>query len=149
MKAQKAKSQCLKEQLLTTYSKLDSEVKKRARTDKKAFMDKLADEVEEGAQKQDMATLYKITKSLAATVAGGFKNNDVPVMDSDRNVITGRVEQMQGWKYHFQCVHNREAPNIHGNISENDNDQEEDTNPRSLMKLKMQSATLNHCIYKC
>ena len=81
-KAQGAKSQRLKEQLQTTYSELDREVKKRTRADKKAFMEKLADEAEESAQKQDMATLYKITKSLA----GGFKNNDVPVKDSDRNV---------------------------------------------------------------
>ena len=105
-KAQEAKSQRLKEQLQTTYSELDREVKKRARADKKAFMEKLADEAEEAAQKQDMATLYRITESLG----GGFKNNDVAVKVSDRNFITGIVEQMQRWKNHFQSVLNREAP---------------------------------------
>ena len=85
------------------------------------------------------ATLYKITKSLA----GGFKNNDVPVRDSDGNVITGIVEQMQRWKNHFQSVLNREAPNIHANIPENDIDLDVDTNPPSLDKVKMQLGTLN------
>ena len=65
----------MKEQLQTTYTKLDHEVKRKARADKKAFMEKLADEAEEAAQKQDMAMLFKITKSLA----GGFKNNNIPV----------------------------------------------------------------------
>ena len=50
-KAQEAKSQRLKEQLQTsTYSELDREVKKRARADKKVFMEKLADEAEEATQ---------------------------------------------------------------------------------------------------
>ena len=99
---------------------------------KKEFMEKLADEVEEAAQKQDMATLYKITKSLA----GGFKNNDVPVKDLDGNVITGIVEQMQRWKNHFESVLNRDAPSIHVNIPENDINLDVDTNPPSLDEVK-------------
>ena len=60
-KLQEVKSQCLKEQVQTKYSELDREVKKKARADNKAFTEKLADDAEEAAQKQDMATLYKIT----------------------------------------------------------------------------------------
>ena len=83
------------EQIHTKYFELDREVKKKARADKKAFTEKLADDAEEAAQKQDMATLYKISKSLA----GGFKkSNDVPVKDSDGNATTGITEQMQRWK---------------------------------------------------
>ena len=129
-KALEAKSQRLKEKLQTTYSELDREVKKRTIGDKKAFMEKLAEEVEEAAQKQDMGTLYKITKSLA----GGFKNNDVPVKDSDGNVITGIVEQMQRWKN--QRVLNREATSIHANIPDNDSGLDVDTNPPSLDEVK-------------
>ncbi|XP_068671094.1 uncharacterized protein [Montipora foliosa] len=129
-KALEAKSRRLKEKLQTTYSELDREVKRRTRGDKKAFMEKLAEEVEEAAQKQDMGTLYKITKSLA----GGFKNNDVPVKDSDGNVITGIVEQMQRWKN--QSVLNREATSIHANIPDNDIGLDVDTNPPSLDEVK-------------
>lgn len=71
-KAQEAKSQRLKKQLQTTYSELDREVKKRARANKKAFMEKLAGEAEEAAQKQDMATQYKITKTR---LGGRFQSN--------------------------------------------------------------------------
>ena len=131
-KAQEAKSQRLKEQLQTTYSELNRKVKKRARADKKAFVEKLADQAEEATQKQDMVTLYKITKSLA----GGFKNNDVPVKDSDGNVITGIVEQMQRRKNQFQSVLNREVPCIHANIPENDIALDVDTNPPSLDEVK-------------
>ena len=63
------KLQCSKEQLQTKYSELDRGLKTNARADKKALTEKLADDAEEAAQKQDMATMYKITKSLA----GGFK----------------------------------------------------------------------------
>ena len=104
-KALEAKSRRLKEKLQTTYSELDHEVKKRTRGDKKAFMEKLAEEVEEAAQKQDMGTLYKITKSPA----GGFKNNDVPVKDSDGNVITGIVEKMQRWKIRASSIEKQPA----------------------------------------
>ena len=79
-----------------------------------------------------MATLYKITKSLA----GGLKNNDVPIKDSEGNAITGIAEQMQRWKKHFQSTLNREAPSIHVNIPENVNDLEVDTNPPSLGEVK-------------
>ena len=88
-KLQEAKSQCVIEQIQTKYSELDREVKKKERADNKAFTEKLADDAEEAAQKQDMDTLYKIIKSLA----GGFKkSNDVPVKDSDGNATTGITE---------------------------------------------------------
>ena len=67
-KAQETKSQSLRKQLQNTYSELDREVKKRARANKKAFMEKLAQEAEEAVQ-QDMATQYKITKTR---LDGGF-----------------------------------------------------------------------------
>lgn len=40
------------------------------------------------APKQDMATLYKITKSLADV----FKNSYVPIKDSDGNVTTDIIK---------------------------------------------------------
>ena len=93
----------MKKKLHTTYSDLDREVKKRARED----------DAEEAAQKQDIITLNKITKS----VAGAFKNNVI-------------LEQMQ--RPQKSLVFNRGAPSIHANISENDNERHMDNNPQSL-----------------
>ena len=68
-----AKSQRLKEQLQSRYSEPDKEVQRKTRADERAFIKNLADEAESAAQTQNMATLYKITKTLT----GGFKNSDV------------------------------------------------------------------------
>ena len=86
-----AKSQRLKEQLQSRYSELDKEVKRKTRADKRAFIENLADEAEAAAQTQNMATLYKITKTLT----GGFKNSDVPVKDVDGNVVTCEAKPTQ------------------------------------------------------
>ena len=58
------KSHRQKAQLQTLYSALDKEVKKSARADRKAYIEKIAEEAEAAASKQDMGTLYKLTKSL-------------------------------------------------------------------------------------
>lgn len=62
----------MQEQPQATYCELDHEGKKKARADKKSFIEKLGNKVEEATQKQDMFKLYKTTKSLAC----GFKDND-------------------------------------------------------------------------
>ena len=108
-----AKSQRLKEQLQSRYSELDKEVKRKTRADKRAFIENLADEAEAAAQTQNMATLYKITKTLT----GGFKNSDIPVKDVDGNVVTCEVKQTQRWKTHFETILNKCAT-ICGGIME-------------------------------
>ena len=60
-------------------------MKRQTKAEKKAFIEKLADEAEVAAQTQNIATLYKITKILV----GGFRNNDVPVKGVNEDVIIG------------------------------------------------------------
>ena len=43
--------------------------------DKRKFVERLAEEAEEAAGRQDLKTLYRINKMLN----NGFKNSDVPV----------------------------------------------------------------------
>ena len=69
---------------------------------------KLVDEAETAANTQNIAALYNITKTLA----GGFRNSEVPVKDINGNVITGVAEHTQIWKSHFETILNKEAPNI-------------------------------------
>ena len=53
-----------------------------AKADKKSFMEGFAEEAEEAARKQDLKTLYRITKTLS----GGLKNTDVPVKNTNGNL---------------------------------------------------------------
>ena len=46
------------------YSELEKEVKRNTKTNKRAFIENLADETETAAQTQNVATLYKITNTL-------------------------------------------------------------------------------------
>jgi heme oxygenase len=55
------RSERLKEQLRKIYTELNKGVKKMARTDKKDYIEKLA---EEAACRNDLKTLYKINKQL-------------------------------------------------------------------------------------
>ena len=59
-----AKSPRLKEEISREYVDKAKEVKNRARNDKRHFMDGIASEAEEAAGRQDVKTLYRITKRL-------------------------------------------------------------------------------------
>ena len=63
---------------------LDHEGKKLTKQDKRKFVERLADEAEEAAGRQDLKTLYRLNKMLS----NGFKNNDVPVKDIIGNVLS-------------------------------------------------------------
>ena len=66
----------------TRYAELNREVKRTAKADKKSFMEGFAEEAEEAAGKQDLKTLYRITKTLS----GGLYNTDVPVKNTNGNL---------------------------------------------------------------
>ena len=76
------------------------------RADKKDYIEKLADEAEEAAGRNDLKTLYKINKQLN----NGFKNCDVPVKNKNGMVIETEAEELQRWKEHFESVLNRPDP---------------------------------------
>ena len=74
--------------------------------DKRRFVERLADEAEEAAGRQDLKTLYRINELLN----NGFKNNDVPVKDIDGNVLSKETEKLARWKEHFKSILNRPEP---------------------------------------
>ena len=133
-----AKSQRMKEQLQSKYSELDKEVKRKTRADKRAFIENLADEAEVAAQTQNMAMLYKITKTLT----GGFKNSDVPVKDVDGNVVTCEAKQTQRWKTHFETILNKEAPRNQAEIPENKENLKVNTDPPSAEGVRKAIRTM-------
>ena len=98
----------------------------------------MADEAEAAAQTQNMATLYKITKTLT----GGFKNSDIPVKDVDGNVVTCEAKQTQRWKTHFETILNKEAPRNQAEIPESKEDLKVNTDPPSAEEVRKAIRTM-------
>ncbi|XP_055997865.1 craniofacial development protein 2-like [Ostrea edulis] len=88
------KSKRQKDQLQAEYRAIDREVKRSARADRKAYTEKLAYEAEQAASKQDMQTLYRITKTLA----GKFQSSELPIKDKRGNVLSKEEDILKRWK---------------------------------------------------
>lgn len=73
-----------KTQLQKSYSALDKEVKRNVRAGRKTYIERIAEEAETAALKQDMGTLYKLTKSLT----NGFRSTDIPTRDQSGRIMT-------------------------------------------------------------
>ena len=104
-----------------------------AKADKKSFMEGLAEEAEEAARKQDLKTLYRITKTLS----GGLKNSDVPVKDTNGNLISSKTGKLECWKEHFQTILNRPEPTETTQIPEAEEDMDVNTDQPTLEEVKM------------
>ena len=84
--------------------------------DKRKFVERLAKEAEEAAGRQDLKTLkaYRINKMPN----NGFRNNDVPVEDTDGNVLSKEAEKLARWKEHFESILNWSEPEqVQSNLS--------------------------------
>ena len=77
-----------------------------AKSDRKEFVDKLADEAGKAASRQDLTSLYTTNKMLN----NGFRSSDVPVKDTNENVISKEAEERSRWKEHFEQILNRADP---------------------------------------
>ena len=93
-------SERVKGQLKQKYSELDKEVKQLTKKDRIEYVEDLASEAEEAARRQDLRTLYKITKSLNGNVRSG----NFPIREKEDNVITDDddSEDVSSWQNHFQ-----------------------------------------------
>ena len=130
-KINNTRSERLKEKHRSFYSELNKQVKRMTRADKKDYIEKLADEAEEAAGKNDLKTLYKINKQLN----NGFKNCDVPVKNKNGMVIEKEAEKLQCWKEHFESVLNRPDPPHLADIQPADTDLDICTDPPSLEEV--------------
>ena len=101
------KPERVKDQLKRSYTQTDREVKRLANVDKKAYVERLADEAEEAARRQDLKTLYRITKTL---------NNNVLVKNKEDNIIFSEADKIPLWKEHFQTIQNRPEPCVIADI---------------------------------
>lgn len=108
----RAQTQAAKER----YSQKNKEVKKSARKDKRTFIDNLATEAQDAAYKNDLKTLYNITKQLS----GRRINSNKPVKDKEGNFISNNTDQLNRWKEYFTECLNREKIGNPPDIPEGD-----------------------------
>ncbi|XP_035663420.1 uncharacterized protein LOC118407108 [Branchiostoma floridae] len=88
------------------YNSADRKVKKSCRRDKRKWISDKAAEAEEAASKQDMKTLYRITKTLS----GKRRQINKPVQDKNGKLLATKEQQMERWRDHFKEILNRTPP---------------------------------------
>ena len=111
---------------MTQGNKLQQEYQERNKTvkeknpkrDKKAYVEKLANEAEIAARQNNSRELYKITRQLA----GKNKSTSRPIRDKQGNLLTKESLQLQRWKEYFQDILNRPPPYSIPDIEETNED---------------------------
>ena len=131
-KMNSTRSERIKNQLRTQYSTLNKDVKKMAKADKKAYVEGLAEEAEQAAGRQDLKTLYSITKTLN----GKYTHSNVPVRDKEGKVLSKESEQVPRWKEHFESLLNRPDPMTVPDIQAAREVLDINTDPPTLIEVK-------------
>ena len=88
------------------YAEANGEVKRYIRTDKRNFVDRMAQETEEAAASGNLKQLYDITKKLT----GKFGRTERPVKGKNGSVLMGVDKQPSRWAEYFEELLNRPAP---------------------------------------
>ena len=99
------RTRAAKKEAQKQYAEANSEVKRNNRTDKRNFVDRVAQEADEAAASGNMKQLYDITKKLT----GKFGRTEGPVTDKNGSVLIGAVKQLSRWAEYFELL-NRSAP---------------------------------------
>ncbi|KAL0187117.1 hypothetical protein M9458_018787, partial [Cirrhinus mrigala] len=101
-KLTEAKSGRLQERYLQQYREANKTVKRMVRADKRAFMDNLATQAEDAADRGEQGTLFRITKALSGKHHGSA--SAPPIKDKKGRLLTTEKEQEARWAEHFQEV---------------------------------------------
>ncbi|XP_078381429.1 uncharacterized protein LOC144664193 [Oculina patagonica] len=83
-KINSTRSERVKDRCRKKYQELDKEVKRMAKRGKKDYVENLAEEAEEAAARQDLKTLYTISKTLR----GGYRSGNRPGKDKNGRVLS-------------------------------------------------------------
>ncbi|XP_013384015.1 uncharacterized protein LOC106154262 [Lingula anatina] len=127
-----SKSPRLVEQVRAAYKSKDKKVKKSARSDKRAFVEKLASEAEQAAAQGDMGTVYKITKQLS----GSHNNYSAPVKDKNGKTLSTERKQAARWVQHFKEVLNHPDPSEPANPTPADGILDINTDPPTREEVR-------------
>ena len=112
-------------------------VKKSVKTDKRKFVEGLAQEAEKAAASRDMKQLYDTTRKLA----GKFKTSERPIRDKNGSVLMGADKQLNRWAEHFEELLNRPAPQNQPDIQPAETDLPKDCNKPNRQEIKNGNCT--------
>ena len=88
------------------YTEANREVKNSLRSDKRKFMEDIAETAEQAVAMGNMKEVYDATKKLC----GKYSRPEVPVKNKDNRPLSGQEAQLQRWAEHFEELLNRPAP---------------------------------------
>ena len=94
----------VKSQLRKKYGEKKSGVKKSIGTDKRIWMNGIANKPEDAARNQHMRTLYGVTKTLC-----NERSRRSAVLDKEGNLLGSKDDTQARWREHFKEILNREA----------------------------------------
>ena len=103
---EQTKSDRIKQNLKDDYKRMDKEVKKSMRRDKRRWAENLATEAEEAAGNGRMKKLYEITKTLSNDKRKAINT----VKDKHGNLLTEDSARKNRWREHFEEILNRPVP---------------------------------------
>ncbi|KAL9971331.1 hypothetical protein ACROYT_G023842 [Oculina patagonica] len=135
------KSERLQERYKTQYREADRCVKRMARADKRAYIDELASQAENAANRGQQGKVYKITK-LVCGKYGGRKL--APVKDVQGRLLTTERDQEVRWAEHFKDVLNRPPPTVEADIQEAETDLDVNIDPPNTQEIIAAIKTLKN-----
>ena len=110
-----AKSERIKDKYKQQYRETDRTVKRMTRENKRNYINSLADQAEEAANKGEQGKVYKITR----IVCGRYHRSiDTPITDKQGRTLTSEAEVKARWAEHFSEVLNRPPPTAKAEIQE-------------------------------
>ena len=96
------------------------------REDKRAYMEDLANQVEEAASRGEQGQVCKVTKLVNGKYRGA---TDAPIVNKQGRLLTTEAEQEARWVEHFSKVLNRPPPPIEAEVQEPNTDLDISTAP--------------------
>ena len=114
------------------HTAANREVKKSVKTDKRNFVEGLAQEAEKAAASRNMKQLYDTTRKLA----GKFKKSERPIRDKNGIVLMGADKQLNRWAEHFEELLNRQVPQNQPDIQPAETDLPIDCNKPTREEIK-------------
>jgi hypothetical protein len=93
-------------ELVQQYNLLDKQIAKSARSDKRKWVDDIADNAQQAANNGNSRELYRLTRKLSCKKY----SSDHPLKDKDGNLLTMAEEQLDRWSEYFEDLLNRTPP---------------------------------------
>ena len=114
------------------YGEIDRDIKRRARQDKRNFIEGLASDAEEAASRGNLSEVYNITRKLSRK----FQPADRPIRDLSGKLLTSQEEQRGRWREHFESLLNRHPPDNPPSIEPAEEDLEVSIEPPSKAEIR-------------